>query len=171
MRERGKGAKYPLGGEQCDVEPSYCSRWGNLVVVCKGHPLFVLMGISLPERWDTSVKFAMTTMYQVGVAYNPLSHTYHVVSMFLVPVWFEPTGVDKAVVPVREGVLDKFQYVSPNLPELRIISETLYGTETNKSPIHGNHVIIIITCKSFTSCMYGTCITCKWCVSGCVLSV
>ena len=81
--------------------------------------------------------------------------------MLLVAVWFEPTGVDKAVVPVREGVLDKFQYMSPNLPELRIISETLYGTETNKSPIHGNHVIIIITCKSFTSCMYGTCITCK----------
>lgn len=61
--------------------------------------------------------------------------------MFVVPVWFEPTGVDKAVVPVREGVLDKFQYVSPNLPELRIISETLYGTETNKSPIHGNCVL------------------------------
>lgn len=81
---------------------------------------------------------AVTTTYQVGVAYNnPLTYTYITVLSLNAPcaVWFEPTGVDKAVVPVREGVLDKFQYVSPNLSELRIIYQSLYGTETSKSPI------------------------------------
>lgn len=104
----------------------------------KGHLLCVLMGISRPELWDISVMCAMTITYQVGVACN------HRMLSIYVPccaVWFEPTGVDKAVTAVKVGILDKFHYVSPNLSELRIIYESVYGTRTSNSPITGNYCL------------------------------
>ena len=62
----------------------------------------------------------------------------------LCAVWFEPTGADKASVPIHEGVLDKIQYVSPNLSELRSIHQSLYGTQTKKMAITGIYMTIIL---------------------------
>ncbi|XP_065898187.1 uncharacterized protein [Dysidea avara] len=45
-----------------------------------------------------------------------------------VPVWFEPTCVEKILRPLEAGVLDYITYMSPNLAELRSIYHAITGS-------------------------------------------
>ncbi|XP_029635234.1 pseudouridine-metabolizing bifunctional protein C1861.05 [Octopus sinensis] len=78
-----------------------------------------------------------------------------------VPVWFEPTDIDKAALPFLTAAQNMFTYISPNIAELCVIYHTVTKKEAdsflkNKSSLNQSNIEVVIEkctelCKALIS--------------------
>ena len=85
----------------------------------------------VPAIWNEPLCFSNHLWQATGVAKGKaLSDSMVFVMFCFLPVWFEPTCLDKAGKVVDTGMIDKLTFISPNMAEFLEINRLLTASKS-----------------------------------------
>jgi pseudouridine-5'-phosphate glycosidase/pseudouridine kinase len=130
---------------------SYCvmlNSHGELVCGVGDMDIHSTISPDWVERFESRLASAPIVCMDGNIPVETLQYICDVCHRNNVPVWFEPTGPDKASALLHDGVLDRVNYTSPNLAELR----SIHGCLVDSLPPTKPHITDLTVEEKLTEC-------------------